>query len=137
MPTSETKDRCPKCGADDRRLSGYSAYYACHSYVPAGGLRFVESNDCLRAQLTAALSEVERLNGIVGKLPVTKDGVPVVPGMTVYANRIDDDGSYPRPYIGRVKTPHAEFDGVQWSRLLTECYSTEAAATASINGGGE
>lgn len=33
------------------------------------------------------LDELEKLRGIVGKLPKTADGVPIVPGMTVYEQR--------------------------------------------------
>ena len=37
-----------------------------------------------REDLLAALAEIERLEAIIAKLPVTADGVPVVPGMRVW-----------------------------------------------------
>ena len=69
-----------------------------------------------------------RVADIEGKLPKTADGVPVVPGMNVYTNRINNDGTWPDPYAGRLPQQFAVFDGVDWSRLPSQCYSTKEAA---------
>ena len=71
------------------------------------------------------------LRGVVDKLPKTADGVPVVPRMNVYANRINGDGTWPDPYAGRLPQQFAVFDGVDWSRLPSECYSTIEAAESA------
>jgi len=45
-----------------------------------------ERADRLQAKVEALQAEIKRLRDIVDKLPKTADGVPVVPGMTVWVN---------------------------------------------------
>lgn len=88
-----------------------------------------------RAQ--AADAEVDRLRGIVDKLPKTADGVTVVPRMDVF---------YPsRQELIRIIDPlhwnavYIPSGGCQLNRQQvgpTECYSTREAAEAAERGGG-
>ncbi len=79
-------------------------------------------------------AELDRLQAIVAKLPVTADGVPVMPGMKVF---YDICG-----VISVMRVDSVELHGERWllrqfgvvTRDLTDCYSTQAAAAAA---GGE
>ncbi len=83
------------------------------------------------------ISEIERLQAIVDKLPRTADGAPVAPGMDVYFCGMDD------PRSMRTET----IDSVAWTwkgvwlcwrdsplkpgRMPSDCYSTREAAEAA------
>lgn len=84
------------------------------------------------------IAELERLQAIVAKLPVTADGVPLHPGMTVYR--------YHKAYGGMIEPtvtifgrwdcetkPHyveCRTDG-NFITNACKCYSTRAAAEAA------
>ena len=62
---------CLACGKSTLVLSADNESWAC--------------DKCKRAFSREAVEEIERLQAIVDKLPVTADGVRVVPGMIAYA----------------------------------------------------
>jgi hypothetical protein len=86
------------------------------------------------AKLTA---ERDRLAGVVAKLPVTVDGVPVVPGMTVW--QIDPSGFINSPGSMTGPDPNPQPWSVIWHGgghiLSMPCYSTREAAEAARKGG--
>lgn len=78
-------------------------------------------------------AEVERLLAIVGKLPKTADGVPVVPNDTVYHKPEEPGGYAERGFVS------LDCDG-DWvvisqhtcnSWFVEECFSTKRAALAA------
>jgi hypothetical protein len=96
------------------------------SFIPPSELPNIPA---LEDDLAAANAEVEQLKGIVAKLPVTADGAPVVPGMTVWAchgitgeaQSLHVDSSLdPRQYMGPL-------DGID----VKYTYSTKDAALAA------
>lgn len=99
--------------------------------------------ECVRAEsraraastdaLPRLLSELTRLRAIVDKLPVTADGVPIVPGMKVWKLA---DGNFGEAY-GEVVAGIYPVAGdmcvgnTGWEALPGEVYSTRDAAIAS------
>lgn len=79
--------------------------------------------------LLDAAAEIERLRGIVSKLPLTADGVPVVPGMVVYTAYAVEEGG--------VAFALYDTDGARiWGRgrdhfYPDELFSTREAAVAT------
>jgi hypothetical protein len=75
----------------------------------------------------------EQLLKIVRRLPLTADGVPVVPGMevwvdgTAWSNKGDRAWNfYDRPFTGEI-----EICTNLWCQLASKCYSTREAALAA------
>ncbi len=56
-------DKCPKCGAEN-----CEGCYGCLSYISTKDI-FMQSNQCLRNQLTQANAKIGSLQAIVDKLP--------------------------------------------------------------------
>ncbi len=96
--------------------------------------------------IAEARVEIKRLKAIVAKLPVTADGVPVLPGETYYCcfeNTEDGDKWTVMEcrYVGHA-SPHVDYDweipGWPWDGCNSPpgfaVYSTRAAAAAA---GGE
>jgi hypothetical protein len=88
----------------------------------------------LKKQLTAAEERAKRAEEIAGKLPKTKDGVPIVPDMTVFITH--GDGCDQRRVIGPygklallVHSPRS--GGGSNHHLATDAYSTREAAQAA------
>lgn len=83
----------------------------------------------LQAALPALVSDYMRLRGIVSKLPVTKDGISVVPGEDEVW-RVNHSG-VATSYAIETSLPEC----CEWPCVLIsevgKCYSTEAAALAS------
>jgi len=71
-------DECPKCGAD---LADLRRQLAEAARWEVG--RCAQIRDAL-AFIAVARAELARLRDVVDKLPKTADGVPVVPGMTLW-----------------------------------------------------
>jgi hypothetical protein len=71
-------------------------------------------------------AENERLKEVVEKLPKTADGVPVVPGMTIYDLR--PSGCTPF-FVSAV------FEKASKHNMYADCYSTREAAEAAQKGG--
>ena len=67
-----------------------------------------------------AATEIERLRAEIERLPKTKDGVSVVPGMEVWH----------RDWEGRVQ-PETGGWASPWPAVLACCYSTREAAEAA------
>lgn len=81
------------------------------------------TTDLSREDLAAAKAEIERLQGIVAKVPKTKDGVVVYPGMTIFVmTECDADAQE-----DIVAEPYADF--LSYYRI-SECYSSRQAAEA-------
>ena len=82
-------ETCPGCGTG---LMGgeyqyqYSLRFACDSTLHESG-EFFEGEDCIRAQR-------DQLRKLIDQQPKTKDGVPVVDGMTVYPPHPRNDEGY-------------------------------------------
>ncbi len=75
-----------------------------------------------REAMRRLLAMVEEMEGVVVRLPTTADGVPIVPGMTVWAWFADSHDDGPE----QVSIEHVRGGGVYvW------CYSTEEAAKAA------
>lgn len=83
-----------------------------------------------RAELEQAAAELARLRAIVEKLPVTKDGVSVVPGMVIYGSEliVGDEGAT----VMFAAQDNAFFEMmIEGDTIeLSECYSTREAAAA-------
>ncbi len=80
----------------------------------------------------------EQLEYIVRKLPLTADGVPVVPGMTVYEVRASRPGEPCEMRDFRTTTPDEQgYSTFHWETgysaigRLDRCYSTREAAEAA------
>ena len=92
----------------------------------------IEPIRCLRE----SADEIERLRAIVDKLPKTADGVPVVPGMTLYSSQ-NICGAFRKPEIVVSLEVYANHETSEWmdGHLEVELlYSTREAAEAA---GGE
>lgn len=90
-----------------------------------------DENESLRAELAKANAEIERLRSIVDSLPKTADGVPIIPGMTLWLvvynalgqqvyEAVPDvvvEGEYVRTWFGAIRSDR--------------CYSTREAAEAA------
>ena len=123
-----------------------------------GAVRYIRSTyggreglaETPRAALLLA-DEVERLRAIVGKLPKTADGVPVVPGETYWCAFGDNTGDYDTDwvvldcrYVGYAK-PHVDYDweipGALWEGACSppgfDVYSTREAAESAAGEEGE
>ena len=86
----------------------------------------------LRERAEKAEAEIERLREIVDRLPKTADGVPVTPGMNLYAPNVDYDfgalaivSDSDRPQI-----ECRDVRGVEFGMCASLCYSTREAAEA-------
>lgn len=77
--------------------------------------------DCSDALMQAA-DEIERLRAIVDRLPKTADGVPIYPGMTVWA------------LIPGLEISDAEVQVVGIGGVWRYCYSTREAAEKARKG---
>jgi hypothetical protein len=71
---TDMSDKCPKCGAESFGGRAAGVFKCGRKLWPEDN---PETIDCLRRQLST-------LQAIVDKLPKTADGVPVVPGMTLW-----------------------------------------------------
>ena len=126
-------DKCPICGATGGRQVGchdVSDLYNedcpdCGAKVRGNGQSCSELGeaahvDCLQCQLSQRDARIAELEAIVAKLPKTKDGIPIVHGMTLY-------GWHPTPGVHEffVDARYAAVPGV-WS-----WYSTREAALAA------
>ena len=74
-----------------------------------------------------------RLRAIVDKLPKTADGVPVVPGMEVWAKKNPSDSTVQSFIVCQDSVWASRFGGMSragaW--LISKCYSTREAAEAA------
>lgn len=107
--------------------------------------RLTERAEQAEARVREQAAETERLQAIVGKLPVTADGVPVVPGMQLYAPS-ETVCSYHKHDIAAGTLPRYAFSplvqlvcetGIDHcaEMPICKCYSTrEAAETARLTG---
>lgn len=103
-----------------------------------------QDTSALQAMMKDMIAEVDRLRGVVCKLPHTADGVPVMPGMHVwfYSHKVLDPfpdelqvsgwdylpGMEPGyMFVLNVVNERGEWDGVN----LACCYSTREAAEAA------
>lgn len=68
-------------------------------------------------------TEIERLRAVVNKLPMTADGVPVVPGMTVYH----------RDWRGEVTEERTSW-APPYPKVFSCCYSTREAVEVKEEG---
>ena len=82
MTEPKDKYKCPRCGGAVRSIKHYVATYECGSRETP--TYFEKSLLCSHNVLQA---ECASLRAIVAKLPTTADGVPVVPGMTLYSSQ--------------------------------------------------
>ena len=83
-------------------------------------------------------AERDRLAAIVAKLPTTADGVPIVPGMTLYIGGTDmggDNVAGRDPYaVGTVAADHvwaSQSDEPNACWPTDQCYATAAARDAA------
>lgn len=67
-------------------------------------------------------AELMAANAVIERLPRTKDGIPVTPGMTVWTWFADSCDDGPEPVYIEYIRPNGTY---------TACYSTEAAARAA------
>ena len=108
MPENE---KCPDCG---RPTTG-------HRWQDRGG----RCTECLITAFAAA-------QAVVDKLPKTVDGVPIVPGMTVWPRGDlfigDEQGAVVKLILWDDLSGEVELDA-------RHCYSTEAAALAAKEAG--
>lgn len=102
-----------------------------------------EGTGCELGILVDAASELDRLNAIVERLPLTADGVPVVPGETQWAvfcyDRDDPDEPLRVSACNYVGNASDWTDGIKWE--IEDCgdcrcevigvYSTREAAEAA------
>jgi hypothetical protein len=71
-----------------------------------------DADEAITARINRDAAELARLRAIVAKLPVSRDGVTILPGMTVYPVGTDmggvwsHDGTSPH-VVGSVSTDHA------------------------------
>jgi len=72
-------------------------------------------------RLSDLQAEVERMKAIVAKLPKTADGVPVVPGMTIFE---------PPDWTPFVASGVSVFPDCPQHNMYAQCYSTLNAAEA-------
>lgn len=86
------------------------------------------------ATVLALLADLERLEGIVAKLPKTADGVPVVPGVDfIHWIKPNDEGSFSSHlFNANGQMLHRAIRDVFGVKYVSECYSTEAAARAAL-----
>lgn len=83
----------------------------------------------LQSRVERREAEIDRLRAIVAKLPVTADGVPVVPGMTVYyADPNGDDDWFPR--VATMQAQMALENLIYANPGWEDVYSTREAAEA-------
>jgi hypothetical protein len=81
----------------------------------------------LIGQAGRVVGELERLRAIVDRLPVTADGVPVAPGMTIY----EPASKYGAPVEPFVANAVYAFTDAPLHNIYRECYSTREAAEAA------
>ena len=79
---------------------------------------YMDEIDDLRRQLAESKAELAKAREIVGRLPKTKDGVPVTPRMDLYG--VNGAG-----HIIVMEAPTSKGPCMWW---YSECYSTRAAA---------
>lgn len=90
----------------------------------------------LRNSLPSILSDLSRLaelEAIVDKLPKTADGVPVMPGMTVFFTT--GKGCSVNGIVQHVTSAccgNTSGAGLHWWRSTSDCYSTREAAEAAM-----
>lgn len=78
---------CPWCGTRCFKVDGGHRKWTCGSTQGHNGVTRHQSANCRNREIDAGTNdkaEIERLRAIVGKLPKTADGVPVVPGLTLH-----------------------------------------------------
>lgn len=83
-----------------------------------------------------AADELDRLSAIVSRLPATADGVPVVPGMTLWQAFDYGDGNRSEPFelppITGFATHDGEISALYWAKgfctAIGTFYSTAQAA---------
>jgi hypothetical protein len=84
-----------------------------------------------------ALAEVERLRGVVDRLPKTKDGVPVTPGMLVYSvgrfgkNKTTTELLVESSRVNPDENGNLRLIGSPFMAKPHWCYSTREAAEAA------
>ena len=98
-------------------------------------------NGCCACQAELLAKEVEALQAVVDKLPTTADGVPVVPGMTVFVRAGIVSGREPlecKPVLcggleGVIPSPNllGIVEEYYWTFEVSDTYSTRAAAEAA------
>lgn len=96
--------------------------------------------------IQAAADRLEELEAIVARVPKTADGVPVVPGDTVYAKRNPSDDTVVEFEVadyekwamdawGSRNQARAYTEGGGGWIVSRHCYSTREAAEAAVKGG--
>lgn len=110
-------------------------------FLPCGHDRrfhlMLAKNGCCACELESKAAEIKRLRAVVGKLPKTADGVPVVPGV----DRVFWMGCHPENAgvplevadDGYVRFRGNKFQGFVDGALVMvgDCYSTREAAEAA------
>lgn len=105
-------DKCPKCGMP---AMDAVPMYRCGTFFKGQG-----------PTKSVACDRIAELTAIVEKLPITADGAPAVPGMTLYAK----DGVYKATGISGQR--HDDERGEFVVCGLRYCYSTEEARLEAI-----
>lgn len=79
--------------------------------------------------MQSAADELDRLHAIVSRLPVTADGVPVVPGMELYGWNDDDKVVYAT--AAHIAAWADDSEASHWREPWSHFYSTKSKAAES------
>ncbi len=112
----------------DEHLKAFADVITTGNFQDEFNARVALARECLRLR-----EERKRLREIVSKLPVTADGVPIVPGMNVFSaidQYLGPTGVQVITYVGRRGGVYVSDDGRrEWNASCF--YSTHAAALAA------